>query len=383
MDKLSLVNVETQIHTFGVAEICALNINVEMKQYLFFLHRLFTVYHIWLYIRSKLVKGNNSTHINSVLYGLTVNISLFLRKVLGTTKVTKNVFFSKQRTMSANESVNMNNTDTSDKETHLFSETSEDVQSFTDKGFLQLPKLLSLATCQKLRDFIIQDLASTLKQNEDEQEKRFSNIRERNHRWDLKLNANPIVHEAMREILSNDGLLQSTLAPLCECSPDKLHDVVLAELGSLISEPGAKHQQWHADTAHTGPSQPDCICCFVTLQETPVSLGPTQLIPYTHLSDFHTTAMSNFPPKGLIPTSVTPKSMETGYTAAGEALLMDCRLYHRGSANTHSSDDCDGKRVVFYFTVRSRKAPKPGGFLFTILEELNDMPLMEFLENKF
>eukprot|EP00977_Amphora_coffeiformis_P006635 scaffold1436_cov140-Amphora_coffeaeformis.AAC.3 len=259
------------------------------------------------------------------------------------------------------------------------------VESFGEKGFLQLTELVSPKTCQQLRDLILQDLETTLQADEKESERRFSNIRDRNHRWDLKLEASPLVHQAMREILSRSDFLRSVLAPLCQCDPE---NVVLAELGSLISEPGAKHQEWHADSLHTGPIQPDCICCFVTLQKTPLSMGPTQLIPWTHLADFHESACSNFPPKGLMPTSVEPKTMQNGYAAAGEALLMDCRLYHRGSANTHTAGDDDGddpkigKRVVFYFTVRSRTARRPGGFFFTILHELDEMPVVDFLENQ-
>lgn len=267
------------------------------------------------------------------------------------------------------------------------------VDSFHSKGFLRL-NLLQPDTCRKLRTYILQELSALLV-NENEHEGRFSNIRERKSRWDLKLPSASIVEQAMAEILQSqqphgdgggDGdFLKFVLSPLNEC--DNPSDLVLAELGSLISEPGAKHQQWHCDTAHTGPTEPDCICCFVTLQDTPVSMGPTQLIPYTHEADFHENALSNFPPKGLMPTSVEPKSMQNGFESAGEGLLMDCRLYHRGSANTYQpeptknggDENDDGKRVVFYFTMRSRKAPKPCGFLFTILEELEGVPLVDFL----
>lgn len=276
------------------------------------------------------------------------------------------------------------------------------VETFHNQGFLRLQSLLSPNTSKQLRTFILKDLDETLRSDADEHEKRFSNIRERSHRWDLKLKMSPIVHAAMAEILQSrqpcgdkqeknsnndhgsDCLLRSILAPLCQCAQHP-EDLILAELGTLVSEPGAQHQQWHADTAHTGPEEPDCICCFVTLQETPVSMGPTQLIPYTHMADFHQSALCNFPPKGLMPTTVEPKSMQAGYKSPGEALLMDCRLYHRGSANTHQptegDENDDGKRVIFYFTVRSEKAPKPKGFLFTIMEELNGMPLVEFLED--
>jgi ectoine hydroxylase-related dioxygenase (phytanoyl-CoA dioxygenase family) len=219
----------------------------------------------------------------------------------------------------------------------------------------------------------------------EESDSRFSNIRERKHRWDFKLGESAIVRDALRQILSNNDFLKTVLAPLCQCTTDQIENVVLAELGSLVSEPGANHQEWHADTAHTGPTEPDCICCFITLQETPDSMGPTQLIPHTHLEDFHTMALSNFPPKGLMPTSLQPKSMKNGFSSVGDALLMDCRTYHRGSANTYQveegTDPNQGKRVVFYFTVRSSQKPRPGGLLFTILKELDERPLIDFLRD--
>ena len=276
---------------------------------------------------------------------------------------------------------------TLDAEDTALNETSQDlVDMFDEMGFLRFARLLSPATCKTLRDYILKDLESNLEEDEKETESRFSNIRERSHRWDFKLHDSPIVRQTMREVLTHNKFLQSILAPLCQCSSEEeVANVVLAELGALVSEPGAKNQEWHADTAHTGPTEPDCICCFITLQETPASMGPTQLIPQTHTVDFHTSTLSNFPPKGLLPTTLQPKSMQNGFCSSGDALLMDCRLYHRGSANTYTlKNDCDlneGKRVVFYFTVRSSREPRPAGFLFTILKELNDKPLVDFLEH--
>jgi len=268
------------------------------------------------------------------------------------------------------------------------------IPTFQTQGFLKLPDRLRRDTCQRLRAFILDDLEQAALSQDDtaegihHKESRFSNIRERRHRWDLKLEASALVRRAMREILERDQFLYNVLAPLCHHRRDEddtaspANDVVLAELGALISEPGAKAQEWHADTAHTGAldAQPDCLCCFVTLQETPASMGPTELIPETHTAEFHRSAVANFPPKGCLPAYVKPQTTQSGFSTTGDALLMDCRLYHRGGANTYNADgDTDGRRVVFYFTVRSRNAPKPGGFLFTILPELEGMPLEEFL----
>ena len=237
--------------------------------------------------------------------------------------------------------------------------------------------LLSPNTCHNLRDYIIQDLEATLKLPEGSHS-RFSAIRKRQNRWDLKLNAAPIVRLAMQEILKNDGFFQKTLPSACNCLPE---DIILAELGSLISHPGAPAQDWHADSLYQNDT--DLVaCCFVTLQDTPLTMGPTEIIPYTHTSDFHRTAVSNFPPKGIMPSYVSPTTMQAGYAHTGEACLMDCRLYHRGGANTCDSKDSssiDGRRLIFYFTVRSRTMKPPGGFLFTIMDDLDGMLLGDFL----
>jgi hypothetical protein len=252
-------------------------------------------------------------------------------------------------------------------------EPKQQQQLFHLQGFLKFPLLLSRDTSKRLRNFILKDLQDALQQPEESQKQRFSAIRRRTNRWDLKLHTTLEVKTAMQEILQRD-FIETLLAPLFQCQPE---DVVLAELGSLISHPGAQAQEWHADTLHTGAIQPDCICCFITLQDTPLSMGPTQIIPDTHTEAFHRSAVANFPPKGLMPTYVAPKTMQAGYERAGEACLMDARLYHRGGANTHTSGD-DGQRIVFYFTARSRTMEEPGGFLFTILEELKGMQLIDF-----
>ena len=281
---------------------------------------------------------------------------------------------------------------------------------FGQKGYLKFPTpRLGPESCRQLRNDILRQWNAALELPEDQHERFFSAIRRRTHRWDLKLQASSPVRAALKEILQAQHaathldlhvLLDTILLrqhPRVVTNSDKdddndRNDVVLVELGALISEPGAPAQDWHADTAHTGPDAPDCICCFVTLQDTDKSLGPTELFPETHTSEFHRSAVANFPPKGVMPPYVQPTTAVVGYQHAGEACLMDCRLFHRGAANTaaatvlcHSGknqnnnktnqNDTDLVRVVFYWTVRSRTSPPPSGFLFTILDHLKGMSL--------
>lgn len=268
-------------------------------------------------------------------------------------------------------------------------EPEEQRETFQSQGFLKM-HLLSPATCHQLRKYVIQDLEAAWKLPvEDSQHSRFSAIRKRQNRWDLKLNSVPIVRAAMKEILECNDFLKQVLPEACRCLAE---DLVLAELGSLISDPGAPAQDWHADSLYQNDTD-ILACCFIALQETPLTMGPTEIIPFTHTHDFHKTALGNFPPKGIMPSYVSPKSMVPGYVHAGEACLMDCRLYHRGGANTHhqipnqstqedkdeTKSNNDGRRLIFYFTARSRSIPPPGGFLFTIVEELDGMLLEDFL----
>lgn len=287
-------------------------------------------------------------------------------------------------------------------------------KQFEQQGYLKFPTpLLGPESCRQLRNDILRQWNAALDLPEDQHERFFSAIRRRTHRWDLKLQASSPVRVALKEILQKehaathhldlDLLLDTILlrqhsrvVTNVDDNDDNDYDrneVVLAELGALISEPGAPAQDWHADTAHTGPDAPDCLCCFVTLQDTGASLGPTQLFPETHTAEFHRSAVANFPPKGVMPPYVQPTTAVMGYQHAGEACLMDCRLFHRGAANTaaatvllcHNSKDpnnnetnhnhTDLKRVVFYWTVRSRTSPPPRGFLFTILDHLQGMSL--------
>jgi ectoine hydroxylase-related dioxygenase (phytanoyl-CoA dioxygenase family) len=183
------------------------------------------------------------------------------------------------------------------------------------------------------------------------------------------MNNSAILRTAMHEILSSSNFLSQILAPICNCADDD--DLVLAELGAVVSDPGAPAQDWHPDTAYGGPA---CICCFVTLQPSDATMGPTDLLPATHTFDFHQQALRNFPPKGIMPSAVRPKSMTPAYATTGDACLMD------GANVRPESGDTTGRRVVFYFTVRSRCTRAPGGFLFTVRKELSGKQLVSFMK---
>jgi hypothetical protein len=58
-------------------------------------------------------------------------------------------------------------------------------ETFQTQGFLKLPNLLSSRTCEKLRDWIIDELEDTLQLPAETMALRLSTIRMRQHRYDL------------------------------------------------------------------------------------------------------------------------------------------------------------------------------------------------------
>eukprot|EP00566_Odontella_aurita_P001452 CAMPEP_0113536336 /NCGR_PEP_ID=MMETSP0015_2-20120614/6194_1 /TAXON_ID=2838 /ORGANISM="Odontella" /LENGTH=372 /DNA_ID=CAMNT_0000435669 /DNA_START=72 /DNA_END=1187 /DNA_ORIENTATION=- /assembly_acc=CAM_ASM_000160 len=87
--------------------------------------------------------------------------------------------------------------------------------------------------------------------------------------------------------------------------------------GFLINEPGSEAQEWHRD----GPDE-GYINAFVPLVDLRESLGPTSLIPDTHLNQVHLSEYSH---------TIMP------LLKLGEVLLFDYRTLHRGQGNTSKS----------------------------------------------
>ncbi len=95
-------------------------------------------------------------------------------------------------------------------------------------------------------------------------------------------------------------------------------DAKRIHLGVMLSLPGSAVQNWHSDGDHLSETvlhPPHCLNVFVPLVDMEEILGPTELLPASHL-DW----------AGAGP-AVKP------CPRAGECLLFDYRLKHRGLAN--------------------------------------------------
>ena len=104
----------------------------------------------------------------------------------------------------------------------------------------------------------------------------------------------------------------------------------LIHTGCMLSVPGSATQPWHSDGDHLCAKRhlpPHCLNVFVPLVDVTSKNGATEFVPRSHI-DWG----SDQPP-------VTP------LTTAGECVLFDYRLKHRGLGNRSSED-----RPMLYFT---------------------------------
>lgn len=106
-------------------------------------------------------------------------------------------------------------------------------------------------------------------------------------------------------------------------------DAAMVEFASITAYPGAEEQGWHKDVGR-GDRDVEIFSLFITLQKTRKDMGATAMGPGTHICHDYMDDWN----KSIYAT-----------TKAGMGGFMNCRLYHRGSANT--SPDT---RVMMYLT---------------------------------
>lgn len=143
---------------------------------------------------------------------------------------------------------------------------------------------------------------------------------------------NTLFHSILRSISSNENSDGS--------------DIYLCNFSIVISSPGAMDQGWHADGGHVDISKHlpcHCFNVFVPLVDlTNEKLGPTEIRPGTH---FHT--------RNLAPMMLAAKARKTLRPTvtfplrAGNMLVFDYRVLHRGKANT--TLDCSRPILVMTY----------------------------------
>ena len=125
-------------------------------------------------------------------------------------------------------------------------------------------------------------------------------------------------------------------APWLSAANDLLGDgCTLAKRGVVFSLPGAPQQPWHADSSHplaggawadAWPAVPNALCAFLPLVDLDELTGYTTFWPGSHRGHQDLQLAHDLP-------EATPWATVPGALDAGDALLYDYGVIHRGEAN--------------------------------------------------
>lgn len=154
------------------------------------------------------------------------------------------------------------------------------------------------------------------------------------------------------------GLVRAVLGP----------DARPSFCGVVFSRPGSPAQQWHIDSPHeSAEARPaHAVNVLLALADIPLAAGPTEVARGTHLLTNHL-QRPWLDRESLLyqsETEITPAILQTRQDvdeleqpgvqamAAGDVLMFDDRILHRGLAN-----DSGQERWVAYF---SYLRPRPG-----------------------
>ena len=156
------------------------------------------------------------------------------------------------------------------------------------------------------------------------------------------------------------GLVRAVLGP--EARP--------SFCGVVFSRPGSPAQQWHIDSPHEAaePRAAHAVNVLVALADIPLAAGPTEVARGTHLLTNHLqrpwldrdSLLYQSETEKVTPATLRqPGQAEAAATqpvaqamAAGDCLIFDDRILHRGLANGSQQE-----RWVAYF---SYLRPRPG-----------------------
>ena len=129
--------------------------------------------------------------------------------------------------------------------------------------------------------------------------------------------------------------------------------------GCVLSMSGAPAQWPHRDGTDDGMF--NCFVPLVPLAE--ISAGPTEFALGTHVGE-------PLPPRSVydVTTSAGPPRVTSSPLAAGDLVLFDYRVLHRGLANT-----CERPRPVFYLALGKAGRLDTSNFPAT---QLADPPLL-------
>jgi hypothetical protein len=160
-------------------------------------------------------------------------------------------------------------------------------------------------------------------------------------RQHLSLRKRPIVEDVMP---AQVGAMPLIWEHLCAANVSESLPYV-SEVQLLLTEPCAVDQFWHVDNANHG------LTVFIPLTPVPADIGPTLFLPGSHHlfdgSDFFGRVTR------LFSSLLSSDGVAVGTMNAGDCLIYDSRIIHRGAANMRY-DKC---RVALVYRYDYQRPP--------------------------
>jgi len=142
------------------------------------------------------------------------------------------------------------------------------------------------------------------------------------------------------------SLLVAAPPALAEAADAPRPRLFLSECQLLVSDPGAVAQMWHRDNRKPG------LSVLLPFTDVDAEVGATELLPGSH----HLVAEPSSATAALQALQASGGALAAAPLAAGDALVFDARVLHRGLGNS-SYGRC---RVVLVLRIDCDDSPPPG-----------------------
>jgi ectoine hydroxylase-related dioxygenase (phytanoyl-CoA dioxygenase family) len=227
------------------------------------------------------------------------------------------------------------------------SSSTDAVDMIMTHGAVVIPRVLDAATVDALRQHVARRNAATSEQEKFPVSDGMEGLR---ISYGIDATEDPAVSHALSQIAKHALLRQLLIDLTGDVDPAS------AEITAITVYAGADHQSWHADTKGDGNAlkfartYSHSYSLFVPLQDTTESMGATDICPGTQYCANDMTEVCENNKVGL--HLVHP---DRNIVEAGDALLINQHVWHRGSAHT---DPSASERIVFIVSFLAR--PRSG-----------------------
>mmetsp|Transcript_24712 Transcript_24712/g.69375 ORF Transcript_24712/g.69375 Transcript_24712/m.69375 type:complete len:452 (-) Transcript_24712:130-1485(-) len=239
------------------------------------------------------------------------------------------------------------------------------------EGLVRIDGVLPTKLADDLKEYLVNLRARATGHVEDgtvqDSQERFADVLLNQNRCDLKVPFGPKAVDGAMDHILNASVLRPLITYMFDKHGSDGNQATLYELNCFMSNKGARRQLVHSDNACVEDqvgldrSEPIMLTCFVALQDTDETMGPTTWIPRTHNVESHRQFYevdeehrANNTKDKLLQSS----RAVLGTLPKGACVVFDPRVLHCAGAN--NCKDPSETRAMFYFSFKNPKVDNPG-----------------------